>query len=200
LQKQENIMKLKFAVIYGSVRSQRQGIKAVRFIINQIESRGHEAVLIDPLDYPLPLVDKQFKDYPAGEAPEKMDQVAGILRDADAFIIVSGEYNHTMPPALTNLIDHFNKEFHWRTAGIVSYSSGSFGGVRATSHLRDFLSNVGLFILPYTMPIPKVQDAFDEQGQTIDMNYDRRGKRFLDEMEWYAKALLEARKNGVPHS
>ena len=193
-------MALNFAVIYGSVRSERQGIKAARFIINQIETRGHKAVLIDPLDYSLPLIDMQFKDYPEGEAPESMMQVADILRQADAFIIVSGEYNHTMPPALTNLIDHFNKEFHWRAAGIVSYSSGSFGGVRATSHLRDFLSNVGMFILPYTLPIPKVQDAFDDQGETIDKNYDRRGNRFLDEMEWYTRALLEARKAGIPHS
>jgi len=193
-------MTLKFAIIYGSVRSERQGIKAARFIVDQIKSRGHEAVLIDPLEYSLPLIDKQFKDYPQGEAPENMARIADMLRAADAFIIVSGEYNHTMPPALTNLIDHFNKEFHWRAAGIISYSTGSFGGVRATGHLRDFLSNVGMFVMPYTLPIPNIREAFDDQGQTIDKNYDRRGKRFLDEMEWYANALMEARKAGVPHS
>ena len=192
-------MALKIAIIYGSVRSERQGIKAALFIMDQLEKRGHQAVLIDPAQYDLPLIDKLYNDYAAGEAPTALQEIAGILLEADAFIIVSGEYNHTIPPALTNLIDHFNQEYRWRPAGIASYSNGPFGGVRAVGHLRDHLSHVGMATIPTSFPISKVQEAFDEQGNAIDTAYERRIQRFLNELEWYANALKEARKAGVPY-
>ena len=192
-------MALNISLIYGSVRSERQGIKAARFIMHQLEKRGHHAVLIDPAKYNLPLIDKLYNEYPAGESPAALQEIAGILREADAFVIISGEYNHTIPPALTNLIDHFNQEYHWRPAGIVSYSNGPFGGVRAVGHLRDHLSHVGMATIPTSFPVSKVQEAFDDQGQAIDTAYERRIQRFLNELEWYANALKEARKTGVPY-
>jgi hypothetical protein len=60
---------LKIAVIYGSVRKARQGIKAARFVINKVGQRGHEATLIDALEYPLPLLDKMYKEFEDGAAP-----------------------------------------------------------------------------------------------------------------------------------
>ena len=60
---------LKMVVFYGSVRSQRQGIKAAHFIMNKCRERGHEAVLIDPQEFALPLLDKMYKEYPKGGAP-----------------------------------------------------------------------------------------------------------------------------------
>ena len=62
-------MPLNIAVFYGSVRSARQGIKAARFIVSQCRERGHDVTLIDPLQYPLPLLDKMYKEYAPHEAP-----------------------------------------------------------------------------------------------------------------------------------
>ena len=62
-------MSLKMVVFYGSVRSQRQGIKAARFVMNTCRERGHEAALIDPLAFPLPLLDRMYKEYAPGTAP-----------------------------------------------------------------------------------------------------------------------------------
>lgn len=104
-------MALNFAIVYGSVRSGRQGIKAARFIINQIKARGHQATLIDPVKYQLPLLDKMYKEYPKEETPADLEKIAEIFRNADAFVFVTGEYNHVMPPALTNLIDYFMNEY-----------------------------------------------------------------------------------------
>ncbi len=54
-------MSLKIVIFYGSVRSERQGIKAARFIVKKCQERKHEVTLIDPVEYPLPLLDKMYK-------------------------------------------------------------------------------------------------------------------------------------------
>ena len=100
-------MSLKTVVFYGSVRSARQGIKAARFIVKKCDERGHDVALIDPLEYQLPLLDKMYKEYATGAAPETLRKMADLIIPADAYIVVSGEYNHTIPPALANLLDHF---------------------------------------------------------------------------------------------
>jgi NAD(P)H-dependent FMN reductase len=92
-------MSLHFAVFYGSVRSERQGIKYARFLNAQLAARGHQVSFVDPLEYRLPLLDKMHKEYAAGEAPAPLPQLADINRSADGFMIVSGEYNHSIPAA-----------------------------------------------------------------------------------------------------
>ena len=104
-------MTLRIPVIYGSVRSGRQGIKVARFVERQLRGRGHEVTLVNPLQEQLPLLERRFKDYPPGTAPAALERLAGLYRQADAFVIVSGEYNHSVPPALTNLLDHFLEEY-----------------------------------------------------------------------------------------
>ena len=100
-------MALNTAVVYGSARRARQGIKAARFIVRQLEARGHTVTLIDSEEQQLPLLDLMYKEYDAGSAPAAMEAIAETFRIADGFIIVSGEYNHSVPAALKNLLDHF---------------------------------------------------------------------------------------------
>jgi NAD(P)H-dependent FMN reductase len=129
-------MSLNFLTLYGSVRTERQGIKFARFLDTQLRKRGHASTLIDPLQYRVPLLDKMYKEYPKGEAPEPLDAMAGLIREADGFLVVSGEYNHGIPPALKNMLDHFLEEWFWRPSAIACYSAGAFGGVRAAMQLR----------------------------------------------------------------
>jgi NAD(P)H-dependent FMN reductase len=117
-------MSLHFAVFYGSVRAERQGIKYARFLNAQLSARGHQVSFVDPLEYRLPLLDKMHKEYPPGAAPDPLPKLADILRSADGFMIVSGEYNHSIPPALKNLLDHFLEEWFWRPSAIACYSAG----------------------------------------------------------------------------
>lgn len=187
-------MALKTAVLYGSVRSARQGVRAARFIVRKLEARGHEVVFIDPLDKPLPLLDRMYKEFDPGEAPETMESIAAALRDADGFIIVSGEYNHSIPPALKNLLDHFQKEYHYKPSGIVTYSAGPFAGLRGLANLRAILGELGTPSIPTVFPVSRVQKAFDEDGGALETAYDDRVIAFLDEFEWYAKALKAARR------
>jgi len=83
-----------FVVLYGSVREARQGIKAARFVVDQLARRGHATTLVDPLEKRLPLLDRMFKEYKKGEAPAVLEALAKTYRAADGFVIVSGEYNH----------------------------------------------------------------------------------------------------------
>lgn len=186
-------MSLKLVVFYGSVRSARQGIKAAKFIVGQCEERGHEVTLIDPLEYPLPMLDKMYKEYQPDEAPETLQRMAKVIIPADAYVIVSGEYNHTVPPALANLMDHFLEEYFWKPSAIVCYSAGAFGGVRASIALRAMLAEMGMSSIPSVLPIPKVQDAFADDGKPNEERYIKRAATFLEELEWYAGAMRQAR-------
>ncbi|WP_152051064.1 NADPH-dependent FMN reductase [Tautonia marina] len=192
-------MSLDLLVLYGSVRSDRQGIKAARFLEAMCQVRGHRATLIDPKEVDLPLLDRMYKEYPAGQAPEPLERLASQIKAADAFIVVSGEYNHSIPPALSNLLSHFLEEWFWRPSAIVCYSAGAFGGVRAAMQLRAMLCELGTPSIPSLLPIPKVQDVFTEDGSPLNDAWPRRASKFLDELEWYAQALKAARGSGVPY-
>jgi len=111
-------MPLHFAVIYGSVRSDRQGIKAARFVLGQLARRGHEAMLVDPFEIDLPMLDRMYKEYPKGQAPTALEQLAQKIKAADGFIFVTGEYNWGVQPGLKNLTDHFLEEWFWRPSAI----------------------------------------------------------------------------------
>jgi NAD(P)H-dependent FMN reductase len=193
-------MALNVAILVGSVRSDRQGIKVAHFVARALTTRGHEVTVVDPAVTPLPLLDRMYKEFPAGGAPPELERLARLYRAADGFVVVSGEYNHSIPPALSNLLDHFLEEYFFRPSAIVCYSSGAFGGVRAAMQLRAMLCELGMPSISSLFPVPAVQDAFDGQGYPRDAaTVERRFSRFAAEFEWYAEALRDRRARGVPY-
>lgn len=192
-------MSLNVAVIYGSVRHHRKGIRAARFIRDKCIERGYNTTLVDPLDYELPLLDKMYKEFENGEAPEVLQRLSDILTEADGYIIVSAEYNHSIPPAMSNLLDHFLEEYFFKPSAILCYSAGSFGGVRAAMQLRSMLAEMGMSSIPSILPVPKISSAFEEDGTPNDDAYQKRAERFLNEFEWYAEALKVKREEGKPY-
>jgi NAD(P)H-dependent FMN reductase len=192
-------MPLTLPVILGSVRSDRMGWRVARYVIRRLTELGHDAPLVDPLELKLPLLDRMYKEYPKGQAPEVLQQLAELYRRADAFVIVSAEYNNGIPPALKNTLDHFLEEYFWRPSAIVCYSAGQFGGVRAAMQLRMTLAELGMPSIPSLLPIPRVQDAFAPAGEPTNPDFEKRCERFFRELEWYADALKSARSAGVPY-
>jgi len=191
-------MDLKVAIVYGSVRSERQGIKAAKYLNRKVEERGIDARLIDPMEYKLPFLDKMYKEYKAGEAPNAMQKLHEIFAGADGFLIVSGEYNHSIPPALKNIMDHFQPEYLFKPGAIASYSAGMFGGMRVAVHLRAVLAELGMLSISSIQPFPMVQDNLDDEGNPQNEFIEPSTNRFLDEFEWYLKALKTAREHGTP--
>jgi NAD(P)H-dependent FMN reductase len=187
-------MQLNTAVIYGSARQSRQGIKAARFLVRKLEERDHDVSLIDTKERELPFLDFMYKEYAEGEAPEVMEAVAETLRCADGFVIVSAEYNHSIPAALKNLLDYYQSEYFYKPSAIVTYSAGPFGGVRALVNLRGILAELGTPSIPSAFPVSFIGKAFDDNGNALEKAYDEKVVKFLDEYEWYASALRNARK------
>ena len=192
-------MSLVMPVILGSVRSDRNGIRAGRFLVAKLEARGYEAPLVDPLELKLPLLDRMYKEYPKGEAPAPLEHLASLLRRADAYVVVSGEYNHSIPPALSNTLDHFLEEYFWRPSGICCYSAGQFGGVRAAMQLRAMLAELGTPSIPSLLPIPRIHKALDEAGTPSEEWLGKAADKFLGELTWYAEALKAQRGGGTPY-
>ena len=186
-------MSINTAVIYGSARSSRRGIKAARFIVNKLKERGHAVTLIDTQEYELPLLDRMYKEFDEGSAPEAMTAVAKTLDAADGFVVISAEYNHSVPAALKNLLDHYQSEYLYKPSAIITYSAGPFGGVRALVNMRAILAELGTPSIPSAFAFSRVQNAFDDDGIAQDPAYDKRVVNFLDEYEWYANAMNQAR-------
>jgi len=187
------------ALLYGSVRSERKGIKAAKYFHKLLETRGHKVHFIDPIEYQLPLLDKMYKEFEKGKAPQTMEKIASMLSEADGYVIVTGEYNHSIPPDLKNMLDHFQEEYFFKPSAIVSYSAGRFGGVRAAIHLRVILAELGTPSIPIIQPIPKVDQAFTDDGEPNEEFINKSSKRFLDEYEWYLNALKAQREKGLPY-
>jgi NADPH-dependent FMN reductase len=124
-------MPLDLLIVYGSVRRDRQGIRAARFILEACRGRGHQATLVDPAVDQLPLLDRMYKEYQAGHAPEVLERLAGLIKATDAFIIVSGEYNH-ITSARNILTNHPLTMTHTGRWGVRS-SSGHAREDEATS-------------------------------------------------------------------
>lgn len=192
-------MSYTYSVFYGSVRSEREGIKAAVFIKKQLEKRGHRVHFIDAAEYKLPLLDKMYKEYKKGEAPKTMEKIAGWLKESEGFVMVTGEYNHSIPPALKNLLDHFQTEYYFKPSAIVSYSAGMFSGVRAAVHLRSVVGELGMPAISSMLPVPKVQDNFNTEGETENEIIKKSASRFLDELEWYTEAFNNQRVKGTPY-
>ena len=180
-------------VAFGSVRRERAGIGLARALVRAIEGRGHRALLADPAEIELPMLDRMYKEHELGTAPEPMERLAGMIREAHAVIVVCAEYNHSAPPALVNMLDHYLEEWAGKPAGICTYSAGRFGGVRALSTLRMMLAELGMPTVPTILPVPTVGKAFTPEGGVADERIERSIDRFLHDLVWWAEAARDRR-------
>ena len=189
-------MSLKISVIYGSTRDGRQGIKFAKYIKNELTNRGNKAILIDPMNINIETLTKRYIDYEKGLAPSSLEEMHQELNSSDAFVIVSAEYNHFMPPALVNVLNHFHSEYQRKPSAITTYSVSPFGGVRVSSPLRAFLTQLGMPPIPAMIHAPFVNKNFNEDGERVSVDKEDRNKEFVkfyEELEWYANALKVAR-------
>ena len=189
-------MSLKISVIYGSTRDGRQGIKFAKYIMRELISRGNMAILIDPMDINIETLTKRYMDYDKGSAPSSLEEMHQELNTSDAFVIVSAEYNHFMPPALVNVLNHFHSEYQRKPSAITTYSVSPFGGVRVSTPLRAFLTQLGMPPIPAMLHAPFVNKNFNEDGERVSADKEERNKEFIkfsEELEWYANALKVAR-------
>lgn len=192
-------------VLLGSMRTDRMGDRAARWVMRRLESRGHEAVLVDVAQLQLPILDKMWKEVkhgpPAGyeELHSKLKPLAELYARADGYCIVSAEYNHSVPPGMSNLLDYFLEDYFWRPSAIVSYSATPFGGVRAAMQLRALLAEIGMPSIPSIQPIPAVGTALSKDGVALTQQLAEGTGKFFDEFDWYMRAFKAEREKGTAY-
>ncbi|SDD21920.1 NADPH-dependent FMN reductase [Belnapia rosea] len=188
-------------VFYGSYRSDRTGIRLARYLTAGFTARGDAAELIDAREIGLPILDRMYKEYPAGQAPEALETLAGKIRRADGFVFVTGEYNWGVQPGLKNLTDHFLEEWFWRPAAIASYSAGRLAGARAGLQWHGILSEMGMVVISSTVMVGPITTALDEAGMPTGDGGAALGRafpRFAQDLEWWADAARQQRERQAP--
>ncbi len=188
-------------IFYGSYRSDRQGIRLADYLVRSFRERGAEPELIDAKAIGLPMLDRMYKEYPAGEAPEAMETLAAKIRAADAFVFVTGEYNWGQQPGLKNLTDHFLEEWYWRPAAIASYSAGRLAGAHASVAWHGTLSEMGMVVVSSTLTVGGIGHTLDAQGQPTGDGgaaLSRSFPRFADDLAWWTQAAREQRAKVAP--
>ncbi|MCD6008959.1 NADPH-dependent FMN reductase [Halomonas sp. IOP_31] len=188
-------------VFYGSYRSDRTGIRLADYAVRTLQARGCDAELVDAQQVELPMLDRMYKEYPQGEAPEAMESLAGKIRQADGFVFVTGEYNWGMQPGLKNLTDHFLEEWFWRPAGIVSYSAGRLGGARAGLLWHGTLAEMGMVVISSQVtvgPITRTLDADGNPTGDAGQSLEKAFGRFADDLGWWVEAARTQKARKAP--
>lgn len=200
-------MPLTLLVFLGSIRDStpprpaRLGLRVARACVARLAVEGHEAVLIDPLGFDLSGSFKPHFSYAKGKAPEAMDVLAPQIEGADGYVMVSPEYNHSMSPALSHLLNHFGSSLYsYKPSAIVTYSAGQWGGARAAVNMRTFLSELGCLPVSAMIHLPKAQEVFDEAGgyeTDVDAaQWDGYLGRTFTQLAWWALAARRQREDG----
>src|ERR1700736_2529368 len=152
-------MSHRLLVFYGSYRTNRMGIRLAHLVVEGLRGRGDDVELIDAKAIGLPMLDRMYKEYPKGEAPERLEKLARQIREADGFVFVTGEYNWGIQPGLKNLTDHFLEEWFWRPAAIASYSAGRFAGARAATAWHGTLSEMGMVVISSSIAVGAISQS-----------------------------------------
>jgi NAD(P)H-dependent FMN reductase len=194
-------MSNRILVFYGSYRSDRMGIRLARFMVERLRRRDNDVELIDAKAINLPMLDRMYKEYRKGEAPEPLERLAHKIIEADGFVFVTGEYNWGVQPGLKNLTDHFLEEWFWRPAALVSYSAGRLSGARAATAWHGTLSEMGMIVISSTIAVGPIGQTLSADGEPIGAGgeaIEQAVPRFADDLVWWIEAAKTQRQRKAP--
>ncbi|MDB5208614.1 MAG: NAD(P)H-dependent oxidoreductase [Flavisolibacter sp.] len=180
---------MKIEIISGSPRQSSSTHKIALHLHKLLHQKtDHEVGLLDVRTYPLPLLQKVFTS--ADDAPAEFKELALRMFAADAFIIVTPEYNGSYSPAMQNMFDHFPKQ-HRKPFGLVTASPGALGGIRAAMQLQQFVMALFGIPSPYMLVTPHSDKKFDMEGNLVDESFQKSVDTFVNEYLWLAEKLVE---------
>jgi NAD(P)H-dependent FMN reductase len=179
---------LNIVVIEGTTRPKRDSIHAAKLVAEiGREQKGVKITFVDPVDY-------HFEG--DGNDPEgKNPRYTAVTETADAFFIVTPEYNHSFPGSLKRLLDSELSNYIHKPVAFAGVSSGRWGGVRAIEALNQTVRELGLVSTFTDVQFPNVATLFDEDGQLIEPIYRKLVERAYAELIWMAKTLKWGRTN-----
>lgn len=181
--------KLIIAVICGTKREGRRSFNAAKWVAEQGRKRGDiEIIFVDPRDFELP---------PDGAPKDGTDaRYSEITAKADAFYVVTPEYNHSIPSSLKRLLDSEFDNYKHKPVATAGVSDGPWGGVRVCEALLPVYHTMWMVPIKPELYFPKAQDMFDEQGN-LKPEYEamqtKNVQKAYDELIWFAKILKAGR-------
>ena len=152
------------------------------------KNSNHQISIIDVRDWKLGLLQNVWSSVES--TPDAYKPLAKRIFEADAFIIVTPEYNGNYSPALQNLMNHFPKQAR-KAFGLVTASPGAMGGMRASQQLLLMVPALFGIVSPQMLITPMVDKKFDEDGNLIDENFKKSIDLFANEFLWLAESLVK---------
>ncbi|HVV25518.1 MAG TPA: NAD(P)H-dependent oxidoreductase [Candidatus Saccharimonadales bacterium] len=192
---------MKVQIIVGSTRPGRVTPKIAAWAAKEYKDLfGETAEVVDLADYELPFLDEPIS--PQFNPERKPNPVAqkwlDKLDEADAYVIVTPEYNRAPSGVLKNALDYLDFQFKQKPVALIGH--GSTGGAQAIAQLRDIMSGLKAAVLPtVTYFSERAGEVIDESGNLADSvkanPYGPHGalKATLEELKWYGDALAAAR-------
>ncbi len=179
---------IKIAVLAGTTRVQRHSIHAARFVAQVGEGLDNvEIRFADPKDFNFP---------GDGNDPEGKDpRYTELTEWAEAFFIVTPEYNHGYPGSLKRMLDSELGNYVHKPVALGGVSDGNWGGVRAVEALVNAVREMGLIVTFTDAYFPRVKELFDDNGEIKDPAAADRVKKAYGELIWMAKTLKYGRDN-----
>lgn len=176
---------IRLEILIGSVRAGRFGpVVADWFARRAAADPRFDAAVLDLAATPLPL---DHADTDAVRAYRRR------IDGADAFVMVTPEYNHGYPAALKNAIDSAKQEWRAKPVAFVAYG-GLSGGLRAAEQLRQVVAEVHMVSVRQTVSFHRARARFDADGETADGAAIDGAGRMLDQLAWWSYALRAARR------
>jgi NAD(P)H-dependent FMN reductase len=182
---------VQLAVIVGSVRKGRFGPTIATWFAEHADQREDITVdVIDLAEAPLPTCLSSEPDHDGAQA---LAALSPRLTAADAFVVVTPEYNHSYPGPLKNAIDWYFRQWQAKPVGFVSYG-GMSGGLRAVEHLRHVFAELHAVTVRDTVSFHGARSQFDTAGRPTDPgSCGAAATKMLDQVAWWGRALRSAR-------
>jgi NAD(P)H-dependent FMN reductase len=193
----------KLLVIVGSTRPGRAADRVLPWLTEK--TAGHaafETEIVDLRDWPLPIFGEHMGTIGDFNDPTYSEPLVKAwtnkIKAADAYIILTPEYNHSIPGGLKNAIDTVWVSFGFRNKPVafVGYSGGVAGGVRAIEHLAHVFIETESVPMRNSVIIPFVTNAFDDEGKPVSPVTNVAADVMLDDLAWWSAALEKARAAG----
>lgn len=178
----------KIIILSSSVRIGRNSDRVAMYFKKYIEdNKLAEAEIVDLNAYQFPIFNERLR-FQTNPTPQTLE-FADKIKSADGLLIVTPEYNGGYPAALKNVVDLLYDEWHRKPTAIATVSNGGFGGTQVITSLQFSLWKMRAWTVPAMFPVPKVQEAFDEQGNATDKTAtDKRADVFVKELLWCMEA------------
>ena len=193
----------KVLVIIGSTRPGRAADLVVPWVISRAHAhQDFDIEVADLRDWPLPIFAEHAGTIGDLSDPTYSEPIVRAwnqkVKQADAFIVVTPEYNHSIPAALKNAIDTVWLSYGFRNKPVaaVGYSGSIGAGIRAIEHLAHVFIEAEAVPLRNTVVIPFVREAFDAEGEPVSPEPGIRLQVMLDDLAWWSSALEKARADG----